>query len=126
MNVASVFALLTGRYMVGALSFSPTLKIGPIPTPGTPGFIWPVLDASRLSQRTSASCTARCRNASVVERVGNGPILPAVAAAIYGASALLSRPPDQQPAREQLYSHYAIDSRDGKLVIPSQVALTPI
>jgi hypothetical protein len=55
-----------------------------------------------------------------------GAILLAVAAAIYGASALLSRQPDQQPAREQLYSHYAIDSRDGKLVIPSQVALTPI
>jgi hypothetical protein len=25
------------RYIAGALSFSPILKIGPIPTPGTPG-----------------------------------------------------------------------------------------
>jgi hypothetical protein len=33
MNVVSVFALLTGRYMVGALSFSTILKIGPIPPP---------------------------------------------------------------------------------------------
>ena len=49
-----------------------------------------------------------------------GAILLAVAAAIYGASALLPRQPDQQPAREQLYSHYAIDSRDGKLVMPSK------
>ena len=38
MNVASVFARLTGRYLAAALSFSPILKIGPIPTRATHGF----------------------------------------------------------------------------------------
>jgi hypothetical protein len=33
MNVASAIDRSGGRYMVGALSFSPFLKIGPIPTP---------------------------------------------------------------------------------------------
>src|SRR5216684_6101775 len=33
MDAASVFARLTGRCMVGALSFSLLLKIGPLPTP---------------------------------------------------------------------------------------------
>jgi hypothetical protein len=31
-----VFGRFGGRYMVRALSFSPILKIGPYPTPGTP------------------------------------------------------------------------------------------
>jgi hypothetical protein len=37
-NVGSVFARLTGRRMVGALSFSLFLKIGPIPTRAVPWF----------------------------------------------------------------------------------------
>jgi hypothetical protein len=36
MNVASLFGLFGGMYMAGAFWFSPILKIGPIPTPGTP------------------------------------------------------------------------------------------
>jgi hypothetical protein len=36
MNAASMFARLTGRYLAPALSISPILKIGPIPTAGTP------------------------------------------------------------------------------------------
>jgi hypothetical protein len=50
--VASVFDRLVGQYMIGALSFSLFLKIGPVPTPGTPRFTaaWPELDASRLSR----------------------------------------------------------------------------
>ena len=40
MIVVSVFDRFGGRCMVGALSFSSILKIGPIPAPGTPGFNW--------------------------------------------------------------------------------------
>jgi hypothetical protein len=36
MNVASVFDRFGWSYMAGAFWFSPILKIGPIPTPGTP------------------------------------------------------------------------------------------
>jgi hypothetical protein len=35
--------------MVGALSFSPILKIGPYPTPGTPGLIVVCPIATRLA-----------------------------------------------------------------------------
>jgi hypothetical protein len=42
---ASVFDRVVGRYMVGALSFSLFLKIGPIPTRTTPGFTSLDLDA---------------------------------------------------------------------------------
>jgi hypothetical protein len=65
--------------MAGALSFSPILKIGP--TPGTPGFN----ARSRAGHRASTlgsgqdvthvaripAATARCRDASVVESVGD-------------------------------------------------------
>jgi hypothetical protein len=37
MNATSLFDRLVGRYMIVALSFSPFPKIGPIPTPATPG-----------------------------------------------------------------------------------------
>jgi hypothetical protein len=53
MNVASVFDRLVGRYVVGALSFSLFLKIGPVPTPGTPGFDW--------TRRASRLVLAPCR-----------------------------------------------------------------
>ena len=44
MNAASVLDRFAGRYVAGAFWFSPILKIGPIPTPGTPGFTegWPL------------------------------------------------------------------------------------
>jgi hypothetical protein len=136
MNVASVFTRLTGPYLAPALSISPILKIGPIPTPGTPeSTLGPAAGIERhplprastfrtlLGYQLPPRAVAAPRELSVSTR---GAILLAVAAAIYGASALLSWQPDQQPAREQLYSHHGIDSRDGKLVMPSQVALTPI
>jgi hypothetical protein len=85
--------LLTGRYMVGSLSFSSIPKIGPIPTPATPLDQRPVSSRASLpvtsqprakTLRTLLGCQLppRCRNAAGVQRVGNGPILPAVAAAI--------------------------------------------
>ena len=51
-NLASVFVRLTGRYLAAALSFSLILKIGPTPTPGTPGFNW-TRRASRLCSHLS-------------------------------------------------------------------------
>src|SRR5258706_4068088 len=71
-----------GLYMVGALSFSPILKIGPYPThPVPPGFN----ARSRAGHRGSTlgsgqdvahvaripAATARCRDASVVESVSD-------------------------------------------------------
>jgi hypothetical protein len=53
MNVASVLDRFGGRYLVGALSFSPILKIGPVPTPATPGFQRPV--SSRHNASTLGS-----------------------------------------------------------------------
>jgi hypothetical protein len=46
-----------GPYLVGAFLFSPILKIGPFPTPGTPGFNW-TRGASRLA-RASQSLTLK-------------------------------------------------------------------
>jgi hypothetical protein len=60
MNLASVFAHLAGWYMVGALSFSPILKIGPIPTPATPG--------SPTSSEFSGSLDRECFSPALVPR----------------------------------------------------------
>jgi hypothetical protein len=62
MNVASALARLTGRYLAAALSFSPILKIGPIPTPAPPGST-PALEpgiaplASQPRARALRSCS---------------------------------------------------------------------
>jgi hypothetical protein len=76
-NVASSFDRFGGRYMVGAFRFH-YFKIGPLPTPATSGFIWPVLDASRcasVSARVPAA-TACCRNTTRVERFSEGGYPP--------------------------------------------------
>jgi hypothetical protein len=41
MNVASMVDRFAGQYMVGAFFFSPIFRIGPVPTPATPGFTRP-------------------------------------------------------------------------------------
>ena len=68
--------------MVAALSFSPIPKIGPYPTPGTPGFnarLEPGIARPRLlaSGQDVAhvaripAATTRCCHASVVESIGD-------------------------------------------------------
>jgi hypothetical protein len=69
--------------MVGALSFSPILKIGPYPTPGTPRFQRPGLEPGIARPRLSTSgqdvthvaripaAAKRCCHATVVESVGD-------------------------------------------------------
>jgi hypothetical protein len=83
MNVASAFDRFAGRCMAGAFWFSPILKIGPIPHPGTPWINRPVSSQGIARPRLSASgqdvahvaripaATARCRHATVVERAGD-------------------------------------------------------
>jgi len=91
--------------MVGAFWFLPILKIGPIPTRATP---WISARAEPGTERFGSAsgqdvahvawvpaATACCRNTTRVERFSEGVILPAVAAAIYGASASrFSRAPE--------------------------------
>jgi hypothetical protein len=89
MNVASVFDRFGERYMAGALSFSPVLKIGPYPTPGTPGFnvrlepdiacprpSAPRQDVAHVARRPGAA--ACCRHAASIERVSDwcGAVAP--------------------------------------------------
>jgi hypothetical protein len=72
--------------MVGALSFSPILKIGPYPTPGTP---W----INAEPARSASHCVGAIpRELSALARV---VILPAVGA-ILGASALLHSGQDEE------------------------------
>src|SRR5258706_8716842 len=79
MNVASVFDRFGGPYLVGALLFSPILKIGPIPTPGSTSVPEPGIDRFGSASGQDVAHVARVpaapacsRDASVVESVGDG------------------------------------------------------
>ena len=87
MNVA--FDRFGRRYMVEALLFSPILRIGPIPTRATPGL------NGQSSMRRIAPQSAHewqlpppaVETPRELSASAKGAILPAVAAAICGASA---------------------------------------